>query len=108
VRIGHHAMVGGLSGVENDVIPYGSVIGNRAYLSGLNIIGIKRRDFSRDDIHVLRAAYRLLFAEEGTMSERLSDVAEMFKDSAPVMEIVHFIQTDSSRSVCQPQIKRAA
>jgi UDP-N-acetylglucosamine acyltransferase len=108
VRIGHHAMVGGLSGVENDVIPYGSVIGNRAYLSGLNIIGIKRRNFSRDDIHVLRAAYRLLFAEEGTMSERLSDVAEMFKDNAPVMEIVHFIQTDSSRAVCQPQTKRAA
>lgn len=108
VRIGHHAMVGGLSGVENDVIPYGSVMGNRAYLSGLNIIGLKRRGFSRDDIHALRAAYRLMFAEEGTMSERLSDVAQMFKDNAAVMEIVHFIQTDSSRAVCQPQTKRAA
>lgn len=108
VRVGHHAMVGGLSGVENDVIPYGSVMGNRAYLSGLNIIGLKRRGFSRDDIHALRAAYRLMFAEEGTMSERLSDVAEMFKDNAPVMEIMHFIQTDSSRAVCQPQTKRAA
>lgn len=108
VRIGHHAMVGGLSGVENDVIPYGSVMGNRAYLSGLNIIGLKRRGFSRDDIHALRAAYRLMFAEEGTMAERLQDVAEMFKNNAPVMEIVHFIQTDSSRAVCQPQTKRAA
>lgn len=108
VRIGHHAMVGGLSGVENDVIPYGSVMGNRAYLSGLNIIGLKRRGFSRDDIHALRAAYRLMFAEEGTMAERLQDVAEMFKNNAPVMEIVHFIQTDSSRAVCQPQAKRAA
>lgn len=108
VRIGHHAMVGGLSGVENDVIPYGSVMGNRAYLSGLNIIGLKRRGFSREDIHALRAAYRLMFAEEGTMSERLTDVAEMFKTNAPVMEIVHFIQTDSSRAVCQPQTKRAA
>ncbi len=108
VRIGHHAMVGGLSGVENDVIPYGSVMGNRAYLSGLNIVGLKRRGFSRDDIHALRAAYRLMFAEEGTMSERLSDVAAMFKNNAPVMEIVNFIQTDSSRAVCQPQTKRAA
>jgi UDP-N-acetylglucosamine acyltransferase len=108
VRIGHHAMVGGLSGVENDVIPYGSVMGNRAYLSGLNIIGLKRRGFSRDDIHALRAAYRLMFAEEGTMSERLTDVAQMFKDNAAVMEIVHFIQADSSRAVCQPQTKRAA
>lgn len=108
VRIGHHAMVGGLSGVENDVIPYGSVMGNRAYLSGLNIIGLKRRGFSRDDIHALRAAYRLMFAEEGTMSERIQDVAEMFKQNAPVMEIVHFIRADSSRAVCQPQAKRAA
>ena len=62
VRIGRHAMVGGLSGVENDVIPYGSVTGNRARLQGLNIIGLKRRGISRDDIHTLRNAYRLLFA----------------------------------------------
>ena len=108
VRIGHHSMVGGMSGVENDVIPYGSVIGNRAYLSGLNTIGMKRRGFSREDIHSLRAAYRLLFAEEGTLAERLEDVADMFKDDAAVMEIVHFIQADSSRTVCQPQTKRAA
>lgn len=108
VRVGHHSMVGGLSGVENDVIPYGSVMGNRAHLSGLNTIGLKRRGFSREDIHSLRAAYRLLFAEEGTLAERLEDVANMFKDDAAVMEIVHFIQADSSRAVCQPQTKRAA
>ncbi len=108
VRIGHHAMVGGLSGVENDVIPYGSVMGNRAFLSGLNTVGLKRRGFSREDIHSLRAAYRLLFAEEGTLAERLEDVSVMFKDDAAVMEIVHFIQDDSSRAVCQPQTKRAA
>lgn len=108
VRVGHHSMVGGLSGVENDVIPYGSVMGNRAYLSGLNTVGLKRRGFSREDIHTLRAAYRLLFAEEGTLAERLADVSDMFKDEAAVMEIVHFIQADSSRAVCQPQTKRAA
>ncbi|MGY9002400.1 MAG: acyl-ACP--UDP-N-acetylglucosamine O-acyltransferase, partial [Rhodospirillales bacterium] len=54
VRIGRHAMVGGMSGIENDIIPYGSVIGNRARLQGLNIVGLKRRDFSRDVIHSLR------------------------------------------------------
>lgn len=108
VRIGHHSMVGGMSGVENDVIPYGSVIGNRAYLNGLNTVGLKRRGYSREDIHSLRAAYRLLFAEEGTLAERLEDVADMFEDDAAVMEIVHFIQADSSRTVCQPQTKRAA
>jgi len=103
VRIGAHAMVGGMTGVENDVIPYGSVMGNRAYLSGLNIVGLKRRGFSRDEIHQLRNAYRLLFAVEGTMQERLADVSELFDDSAVVMEIVDFINSDSTRAVCQPK-----
>ena len=108
VRIGRHAMIGGMSGVENDVIPYGSVMGNRAYLSGLNIVGLKRRSFSRDVIHDLRKAYRLLFAEEGTMAERLDDVAEEFSGVDPVMDIVEFIRSDSSRAICQPNLDRAA
>ena len=103
VRIGKHAMVGGKTGVADDVIPYGSVIGNRARLTGLNIIGLKRRDFSRDAIHNIRKAYRLIFAEEGTLSERLQDVGELFPDNEPVMEIVNFIKSGSSRSICQPQ-----
>lgn len=108
VRIGRHAMVGGMTGVENDVIPYGSVMGNRARLQGLNIIGLKRRNFSRDVIHALRNAYRLLFAQEGTMSERLDDVSELLHDNEPVMEIVEFIRVDSSRSICQPSLEDAA
>ena len=108
VRIGRHAMIGGMSGVENDVIPYGSVVGNRAYLSGLNIVGLKRRSFSRDVIHDLRKAYRLLFAEEGTMAERLDDVAEEFSGVDPVMDIVEFIRSDSTRAICQPNLDRAA
>lgn len=107
VRIGKHAMVGGMTGVENDVIPYGSVMGNRAHLSGLNIVGLKRRGFSREDIHTLRNAYRLLFAEEGTMAERLADVSELFKNHEAVRDIVAFIQADSSRSVCQPKAGHA-
>ncbi len=107
-RIGKHAMVGGMSGVENDVIPYGSVTGNRARLSGLNIIGLKRRGFSRDVIHALRNAYRLLFAQEGTMAERIEDVAQMFHDNEPVMEIVDFIRADSSRAICHPLLEDAA
>lgn len=108
VRIGAHAMIGGMSGVENDVIPYGSVMGNRAYLSGLNIVGLKRRGFARDQIQQLRNAYRLLFAEEGTLQERIDDVAESFVDDDAVMAIVNFMRADSSRSVCQPKADRAA
>ena len=108
VRIGRHAMVGGKTGVENDVIPYGSVVGNRAHLSGLNIIGLKRRGFSHAIINDLRRAYRLIFAQEGTLNERLDDVAELFSDNEPVMEIVCFIRADSSRAVCQPRLDDAA
>lgn len=102
VRIGKHAMIGGMSGVENDVIPYGSVTGNRAHLSGLNIVGMRRRNFTREEIHALRNAYRLLFGPEGTMKERLEEVALQFPDHAAVMEIVDFIRAASSRAICQP------
>ena len=101
-------MVGGMSGVENDVIPYGSVTGNRAHLAGLNIVGLKRRNFAREQIHDLRAAYRLLFAEEGTIQERLVDVAELFSGNELVMEVVEFVRAESSRAICQPQLERAA
>lgn len=102
VRIGKHAMIGGCSGIENDVIPYGSVMGNRARLHGLNIVGLKRRNFSREQIQDLRKAYRLIFAEEGTLAERLEDVAELFKDNEAVMDIVNFARAESQRSICQP------
>lgn len=108
VRIGRHAMIGGKSGVADDVIPYGSVTGNRAHLEGLNIVGLKRRDFPREVIHQLRRAYRLIFAQEGTMAERLEDVAELFRDNEAVMEIVNFIRADSSRPICQPTLDDAA
>ena len=108
VRIGRHAMIGGLSAVVSDVIPYGSVTGERARLSGLNIVGLKRRGFSRDDIHHLRTAYRLLFAQEGTMGERIADVSDMYAEHTAIMEIVDFINSDSSRAVCQPRAEHAA
>lgn len=108
VRIGQHVMVGGMTGVENDVIPYGTVTGNRAHLSGLNLIGMKRRNFSREDIHALRNAYRLLFAPEGTLAERLEDVAQQYSSSPPVAEIIDFIRADSSRAICQPKLGNGA
>jgi len=108
VRVGKHAMVGGMTGVESDIIPYGTVVGNRARLQGLNIVGLRRRNFSREIVHDIRKAYRLIFAEEGTMSERIEDVAQDFAENEAVMEIVDFIGKDSSRSICQPHMDDAA
>lgn len=103
-RVGHHAFVGGMSGLENDLIPYGMALGNRAYLSGLNIVGLQRRGFSRADIHDLRRAYRSLFAAEGTLIERMEDVAEEFSGHASVEEILAFIREGGKRSLCTPKI----
>ena len=102
-RVGSHAFLGGMSGLEHDLIPYGMALGNRAYLSGLNIVGLQRRGFSRNEIHDLRRAYRALFAQEGTLMERVSDVSEEFKDHPIVMEIVAFIQAGGKRSMCTPK-----
>ena len=102
-RIGAHAFVGGMATVTTDVIPYGSVVGNTAHLAGLNIIGLKRRGFDRNAVRDLRAAYRLLFAQEGTFAERLADTAHLYKDHALVMEIVSFIQNQDKRPICMPQ-----
>lgn len=102
-RIGRYAFVGGGGIVTKDVIPYGSVWGNHAHLEGLNLVGLKRRGFSREAINALRAAYRLLFADEGTFQERLEDVAEIHASNAEVMEIVNFIRSDNNRPLCLPE-----
>lgn len=102
-RVGRYAFVGGLAAVVKDVIPYGSVWGNHAHLEGLNLVGIKRRGFSRESINTLRAAYRLLFADEGTFQERLADTIETYSASPEVMEIIDFIRADANRPLCLPE-----
>jgi UDP-N-acetylglucosamine acyltransferase len=103
VRIGAQAMIGGMSGVENDVIPYGLVMGDRARLSGLNLVGLERRGFDRDAIQALRRAYRMLFGPDGTLGERVDEVATSFADNDLVREIIEFIRAKSSRALVQPR-----
>lgn len=103
VRIGAHAMIGGMSGVENDVIPYGLVMGDRARLSGLNLVGLERRGFDREAIQALRRAYRMLFGPDGTLGERVDEVASSFAENNLVGEIVEFIRAKSSRALVQPR-----
>jgi UDP-N-acetylglucosamine acyltransferase len=103
VRIGRHAMIGGMSGVERDVIPYGLVMGDRARLTGVNIVGLQRRGFSREDINGLRSAYQFLFQPGGTLNERVNEIADRFGGIGPVDDIVSFIRADSNRAICQPK-----
>ena len=103
-RIGAHAMVGGMTGVEKDVIPYGMVMGNRAHLAGLNMVGMKRRGFDRAQIHALRAAYRAVFeSDEGSLHERASAVAADLEGEGAAREMVDFILAGGSRRFCVPE-----
>jgi UDP-N-acetylglucosamine acyltransferase len=91
VHIGAHAFVGGLSKVERHLIPYGTAVGNPAELSGLNLVGLKRRGFDREAIHNLRTAYRIIFSREGTLRERVDDAATLFSKDELVQDVVRFI-----------------
>jgi len=102
-RIGDHAFVGGGSILVADVIPFGSVVGNHAHLAGLNVVGLKRRGFSRETIKAIRSGYRMLYAREGTFTERLEDTARTFADVAEVMQIVDFIRDNKNRALCLPR-----
>lgn len=103
VRIGAHAFIGAQSMVDSDVIPYGTAVGNRARLAGLNLVGLKRRKFDREAIHTLRAAYRMIFSSEGNLRERVDDAASMFKAEPLVQDIVTFITASNDRPLCLPR-----
>ena len=97
VRIGEGAMIGGVSGVREDVIPFGFALGQSAVLVGLNIVGLRRRGVSRADMHRLRRAYRLMFFSEGRFAERVDAVAREFDGDPIVGKIVAFVRDRGSR-----------
>ncbi|MFN9789885.1 MAG: acyl-ACP--UDP-N-acetylglucosamine O-acyltransferase [Holosporales bacterium] len=100
VRIGKHAMIGGLSGVEHDVLPFATVMGDRAHLAGLNIVGLKRRGFARDDIHALRHALQGLFDDTTTVAEALEKLRS--HPNSAVQDMVAFLNARGSRQLCRP------
>lgn len=99
VRVGRGAMIGGVSGVEADVIPFGTVLGNRARLASLNLIGLRRRGFSKDQIGKLRAAFRLMFRGEGVMAERIEQARALHGEDALVAEVLAFMEAPSRRGL---------
>jgi UDP-N-acetylglucosamine acyltransferase len=107
-RVGAFAFVGGCAAVVDDIIPYGSAIGNRATLEGLNLVGMKRRSMARPAIHDLRATYRGLFALDGVFEERLERVAAAMAHRPEAMRIVEFIRADARRPLMAPARSRHA
>lgn len=101
VRIGRGAIIGAVTMVTNDVIPYGLVQAERGRLHGLNLVGLKRRGIPREDIAALRAAFRVLEQGDGTFHDRARALGQR-TDSAYVQEIVDFVTTDSDRHFLTP------
>ena len=97
-------MVGGMTGVLHDVIPYGLSIGNRNYLQGLNLIGLRRANFDNKDILGLTVAYKEIFATKN-LNENLSKLNGEFKENFLVKDIIKFITKDKKRSICTPFTK---
>jgi UDP-N-acetylglucosamine acyltransferase len=103
VRIGRAAMIGGVSGVEADVIPFGSVMGNRARLVGLNVIGLKRRGFDKAQIQLLHGAFRDLFRRDGVFAKRLAATRARYGDEPLVAEVLAFIDAPSHRGLIRAE-----
>jgi UDP-N-acetylglucosamine acyltransferase len=107
-RIGEGAMVGGLSGIAADLIPFGFGKGQIATLAGLNVVGLRRRGAVRADLRRLRRAYRALFFGEAVFAERIDDVAEEFAGDPLVEKIIAFVRTGGRRPLMHPGVKRQA
>ena len=101
-RVGAQVMVGGLTGVRSDVIPYALANGQIAVLAGLNLIGMKRRGFSRDRVAAVRSFYRKLFHGPGLFADRLNEVRPLAAEDPAIAEILGFIDAGQKRELCQP------
>ena len=101
-RIGRLAMIGGMTGVLKDVIPFGLSIGNRNYLQGLNLIGLRRHKYDNQKIIGLDKAYKDIFASKN-LHENLNKINGEFKDNELVTEVIKFIEKDKKRPICLPQ-----
>lgn len=102
-RIGPQAMVGGICGVRGDVIPFALVNGQYASLEGLNIIGMKRRKFTKQRLALVRGFYQKLFHGEGIFAERLARVQPMAAEDPAIAEILTFIAAGQHRALCLPE-----
>ena len=100
-RIGRLAMIGGMTGVLKDVIPFGLSIGNRNYLQGLNLIGLRRKNYENKKIMDLDKAYKEIFSSK-KLHENLSKINDVFKDNELVDEVINFIAKDKKRPICTP------
>ncbi len=103
-RIGRLAMIGGMTGVLKDVIPFGLSYGNRNYLRGINLIGLKRKNYENKKIFELDSAFKKIFSSNN-LHENLKKISEEYNENKLVKEVIDFIAKDKKRAICTPNIK---
>jgi UDP-N-acetylglucosamine acyltransferase len=103
-RIGRLAMIGGMTGVLKDVIPFGLSVGNRNYLQGLNLIGLRRKNYENKKIMNLDKAYKAIFSS-ANLHDNLNKINDEFKGNELVNEVINFIAKDKKRPICLPMSK---
>lgn len=104
VRIGKHAMIGGMSGIEADIIPYGVAMNDRAYLAGINIVGLKRRNYNKEQISEINNFYNEMFAKnDETFAKRIDKLAAKYTENPDIMGIIKFISDGGDRAICKPK-----
>ncbi len=102
-RIGNNSFIGGMAGLENDLIPFGMALGNRAYLGGLNLVGMKRAGIERASIHKARKAFRDLFDQSANVAENVTTVSAELGDDPVVKQILDFVGASGDRALCTPK-----
>ena len=100
-RIGRLAMIGGMTGVLKDVIPFGLSFGNRNYLRGINLIGLKRKKYDNKKISELNSAFKKIFSSKN-LHENLSKINGEYRENNLVAEVINFISKDKKRPICTP------
>lgn len=104
VRIGHNAVIGGVSAVVADVIPFGAVYGERGMLNGVNVVGMKRRGLDKQTMRAVKKAYDDLFLADGVMKDNLAKLKTEQGHIKEIADIIDFIEKESGRPLCLPKM----
>jgi len=102
-KIGDYSMIGGMSGVKYDVPPYTMIVAEDPYVAGINVVGLKRKNFSKQNIKEVQEAYDILFQSSQNMAESIKQIEQKFSNNESVEKILYFLKSESSRGICKPK-----
>jgi len=103
VKIGKNAIIGGMSGVEKDVIPYSVIRGERAFLAGINLIGLKRKNSSREEIKQLQNFYKALFQKDTNLRDNLQELRKTYDQQKLPKDVIEFFDNNNLSKICLPK-----